>query len=80
MAVSHQWFLQWTSPSVYLSNINTEFKKVNPNWNVPHHNYYTNYVKPYELSSSGNREASRYESIYRKENRFKKEKQQINGK
>lgn len=32
MALSHQWFVQWTSPSMVIADINNQYNSVN-NWN-----------------------------------------------
>ncbi|XP_014367556.2 protein yellow-like isoform X1 [Papilio machaon] len=37
MAVSHQWFLQWSSPSVVFADISRQYENVQSNWNNHHH-------------------------------------------
>ncbi|CAK1596075.1 unnamed protein product [Parnassius mnemosyne] len=33
MAVSHQWFIEWTSPSIIFTDINRHYNDVNQGWN-----------------------------------------------
>ena len=81
MAVSHQWFLQWSAPTPYFSDISSEFKKVSPDWNVPDNNYNRKYIKPYEYPTVNN-------GLYRsrthvpnyKETKFERENPYIDGK
>ncbi|XP_045771599.1 protein yellow-like [Maniola jurtina] len=47
MAVSHQWFIQWSPPSLLFADINREYNNINPNWN-----YKQNYRSPYERPST----------------------------
>ncbi|CAH2106434.1 unnamed protein product [Euphydryas editha] len=48
MAVSNQWFVQWSSPSVVFADVNKGFNNVNPNWK----NYNDNYGNQFEVPSS----------------------------
>lgn len=48
MAVSQQWFVQWSSPSVVFADVNKGFKNVNTHWN----NYNDNYGHQFEVPSS----------------------------
>lgn len=83
MAVSHQWFLQWSAPAPYFTDISSEFTKLGPDWNIPDVNYNNKYVqqKPYELPiiKKGRFKTQAHVPTYRKP-KFEREKPQINGK
>ncbi|XP_068632218.1 dopaminechrome tautomerase-like [Battus philenor] len=44
MAVSHQWFIQWSSPTVIFTDIARQYQKVNHGWNY----YEANRINPLE--------------------------------
>lgn len=81
MAVSQQWFVQWSTPSMIFADISRRYNNVNPNWN-----YEQKYRSPYENPSTVNGEyfyddKSKYFGRKLKENfDHDLEKPKINGK
>lgn len=59
MAVSHQWFIQWSPPSMIYADITSQYKKVNERFNTFKHEP----TYPWEVNTFRNSDANKLRNV-----------------